>query len=217
MKKLVIFDLDGTLLYTLEDIRKSLNFVLEKHGYRAVSLEKTETLVGNGAKNLIASASGESGEKLDELFLELSAVMKSCDNALTVLYAGLDGELLKLKNAGFKLAIVSNKPDGAVQEIYKQKLSKFGFDYVAGANPSLYAVKPDKACVEYCLNALGVQKQDAVYVGDSEVDAKTAKNAGIDCVSVLWGYRRKEQILGGGGYNFISEPSELYDAVMKLN
>lgn len=217
MKKVVIFDLDGTLLYTLEDIRKCLNFVLEKHGYRAVSLEKTERLVGNGAKRLIADATGESGEKLEELFLELSAVMKGCDNALTVLYKGLDEELVKLKNAGFKLAIVSNKPDGAVQEIYKQKLSEFKFDYVAGANPSLYAVKPDKACVEYCLNAVGVSKSEAVFIGDSEVDVKTAINADVDCISVLWGYRRKNEIISGGGYNFISNPSELFDAVMKLN
>ena len=216
MKKLVIFDLDGTLLYTLEDINKSLNYVLEKHGYRAVSVEETEKMVGYGAKNLIAQASLESGEKLEELFIELTAVMKECDNSLTVLYKGLNETLIALKNQGVKLAIVSNKPDVAVKEIYNQKLKEYDFNYVAGANPNLYPVKPNGQCVEYCLNALNVDKKDAVYVGDSEVDVETAKNAGIDCISVLWGYRKKPDIEKVGGSNFVSKTSELFGAIKNL-
>ena len=216
MKKLVIFDLDGTLLYTLEDINKSLNIVLEKHGYRAVSVDKTKNMVGYGAKKLIELASNESGEKLDSLFAELKAVMSSSDNSLTTLYNGLDKVLISLKNKGYKLAIISNKPNEATQEIYKQKLSEYKFDYVSGANANLFKVKPDKECVEYCLNLLNVDKKDAVYVGDSEVDVQTAINANIDCISVLWGYRSRQEISKAGKSNFVSTPNELLDMIEKI-
>ena len=108
--------------------------MLEKHGYRAVSVDKTKNMVGYGAKKLIELASNESGEKLDSLFAELKAVMSSSDNSLTTLYIGLDNVLIALKNKGYKLAIISNKPNEATQEIYKQKLSEYKFDYVSGAN-----------------------------------------------------------------------------------
>lgn len=215
MKKLVIFDLDGTLLYTLADINKSLNYVLTKHGYSAIKLSDTAKMVGHGAKNLIMQASGESGEKLEQLAKELFEVMRASDNLLTVVYDGLSEELLRLKNAGLSLALVSNKPDGATQNIYNEKLSRFNFSYVSGAKPNC-PVKPDKSCVINCLNALGVSPCDAVYVGDSDVDYLTAKNAGIDCVSVLWGYRSKKEIESVGGANFISKPSELFSAIMNL-
>ena len=216
MKKLVIFDLDGTLLYTLEDINKSLNIVLEKHGYRAVSVDKTKNMVGYGAKKLIELASNESGEKLDSLFAELKAVMSSSDNSLTTLYNGLNKVLISLKNKGYKLAIISNKPNEATQEIYKQKLSEYKFDYVSGANINLFKVKPDKECVEYCLHLLNVDKKDAVYVGDSEVDVQTAINANIDCISVLWGYRSRQEISKAGKSNFVSTPNELLDMIEKI-
>ena len=148
---------------------------------------------------------------------ELFEVMRASDNSLTVVYDGIAEQITRLKNQGVTFALISNKPDGATQNIYNEKLSQFGFSYVAGANPKLYPVKPDKACVEACLNALGFDKKDAVYIGDSDVDYLTAKNAGIDCISVLWGYRSKQEIESVGATNFISNPSELFDAVMRLN
>lgn len=217
MKKLVIFDLDGTLLYTLADINKSLNYVLEKHGYSLIKLEDTAKMVGHGAKNLIMQASNESGEKLEMLSKELFEVMRASNNELTVVYDGIAEQIYKLQKVGVKFALVSNKPDGATQNIYKEKLSKFNFSYVAGAKPELYPVKPDKACVVACLSELNIDKNDAVYVGDSDVDYLTAKNAEIDCISVLWGYRTKEEIESVGANNFISKTDELFDAVMKLN
>ena len=107
MKKLVIFDLDGTLLYTLADINKSLNYVLEKHGYSTVKLCDTAKMVGHGAKNLIMQASNESGEKLEALSKELFEVMRASDNSLTVVYDGLKEQLLKLKSKGVKFALIS--------------------------------------------------------------------------------------------------------------
>ena len=190
--------------------------MLEKHGYRAVSVDKTKNMVGYGAKKLIELASNESGEKLDSLFAELKAVMSSSDNSLTTLYNGLDNVLISLKNKGYKLAIISNKPNEATQEIYKQKLSEYKFDYVSGANINLFKVKPDKECVEYCLNLLNVDKKDAVYVGDSEVDVQTAINANIDCISVLWGYRSRQEISKAGKSNFVSTPNELLDMIEKI-
>lgn len=216
MKKLVIFDLDGTLFYTIEDIAACLNLILSKYGYNTLTSEETRKLVGYGARNLVKSATNESGEKLDKLYSEYVELQRVCDNSKTYLYRGM-GEVLKyLKYSRVKLAVVSNKPDAVTKELCNQKLLEYKFDYIAGANPELYPIKPDKACIEYCLNVLNVDKRDAVYVGDSEVDVATAKNAEIECISVLWGYRDKEQIERGGGYNFVSNAAELLNAIEKI-
>ena len=217
MKKLVIFDLDGTLLDTIGDIKYCINIVLEKNGYKTLSSEEVVKCLGYGAKKLVYLAAGKpDDETLERLFSEYVPLQEKSDNSLTVLYDGLEKVLTELKNKGYKLAIVSNKPDSVTQIVVEQKLKKYGFDFVTGNRPELFNPKPDKSCVEYCLNALNVDKKDAIFVGDSEVDVKTFKSAGIDGIGVLWGFRPKSSLIEAGCEAFAENANELLTEILKF-
>lgn len=209
-KDLYIFDLDGTLLYTLDDIKDSLNDTIIKFGYNAVDSEQTRLFIGSGAKNLIKRATGlQDGEELDKILSIYIEKQRNCTNDKTILYDGLDEVLFELKKNGKKLAIISNKPDSVTQKVYDKLLSRYHFDYVYGNKPKLFKIKPNRECIDYCLNNLGVDRGRAVYIGDSEVDVQTANNAEMDCVCVLWGYRKREDMEKEGGKVFVSTPKEL--------
>ena len=217
MKKLIIFDLDGTLLNTLEDIRDCMNKVLENNGYRTLNPDEILKCVGYGAKKLVYLAAGQpDNETHERLFKEYVPLQQASDNSKTVLYDGLDSVLVALKQKGYKLAIVSNKPDSVTQIVVEQKLSKYGFDFVTGNRPELFNPKPDKSCVEFCLNTLGVDKEDAIFVGDSEVDVQTFMNAGIDGIGVLWGFRKKSDMEEKGCVHFASTAEELLEKILKF-
>ena len=217
MKKLVIFDLDGTLLNTLEDIKECLNIALEKFGYKTLTTPEVLKRVGYGAKKLVELALGNpTPEELEKVFNVYVPLQAKCDNSKTVLYDGLDEVLVSLKRKGYKLAIVSNKPDSVTQIVCEQKLKKYGFDFITGNRPELFSPKPDKSCVEYCLNSMGIDKKDAIYVGDSEVDVKTFVSAGLDGIGVLWGFRPKELLVDAGCVHFASDGQELLDKILSF-
>ena len=133
MKNTVIFDLDGTLLYTLEDIMDSVNDALSKFNLPAITIEQTLSYVGRGAKSLMEQATKlPAGEEFDKIFDYFIKVYENNPNEKTRLYDGLDELLIKLKKDGFKLAILSNKPNEATQAVYNQLLSKYNFDFVVG-------------------------------------------------------------------------------------
>ena len=214
MKKAVIFDLDGTLINTIYDITDCLNVTLKKFGLKTYGYNETLKMVGRGAKYLVTAASGLTGEKLEEVYRDYVKVQKDCKNEKTCLYDGV-GELLKtLDEEGYLLAVVSNKPDSVAQVVKKDKFEGYNFAYFAG-NKDGVPTKPDKGCVEHCLNAIGVEKENVVYVGDSEVDVLTAQNAGVKCVGVLWGFRQKSELIENGCKLFASTAKELYDIVKK--
>ncbi|MBE5744255.1 MAG: HAD family hydrolase [Clostridiales bacterium] len=217
MKKLVIFDLDGTLLDTLEDIRECINVVLENNGYKTLSKSEVLKCVGYGAKKLVYLAANKpDDEKWEKMFNEYVPLQLASDNSKTVLYDGLDNVLVELKNRGYKLAIVSNKPDSVTQPVVKQKLGKYGFDFITGNRPELFNPKPDKSCVEYCLNTLSIKKEDAIFVGDSEVDVQTFKGAGVDGIGVLWGFRPKEMLVDAGCERFAENAEQLLNEIIKM-
>lgn len=217
MKKLIIFDLDGTLLDTVEDLRYCVNLVLEKHGYKTVSSERIVECLGYGAKQLVYLAAGKPDKETHEkLFAEYVPLQEKSDNRYTSLYDGLDELLIKLKQLGFKLAIVSNKPDSITQIVVNQKLSKYGFDFVTGNRPELFNPKPDKSCVEYCLSSLGIDKKDALFIGDSEVDVQTFIGAGIDGIGVTWGFRPKKTLIDAGCINFADTANQLLEEILKF-
>lgn len=218
MKKLIIFDLDGTLLDTVEDLRYCVNLLLEKHGYKTVSSQEIVKCLGYGAKQLVYLAAGKPDKETHEkLFAEYVPMQEKSDNRYTCLYAGLDEMLIKLKSLGFKLAIVSNKPDSVTQIVVNQKLSKYGFDFVTGNRPELFNPKPDKSCVEYCLSSLGIDKKDALFIGDSEVDVQTFVGAGIDGIGVTWGFRPKQMLVEAGCKHFADTAKELLEQILKFN
>ena len=214
MKKALIFDLDGTLLNTIYDITDCLNATLKKFGLKTHTYDETLKMVGRGAKYLVKAATNLDGEKFDEVYNDYVELQKNCKNEKTCIYDGM-GELLKaLDSEGYILAVVSNKPDSVAQVVKKDKFKGYNFAYFAG-NKEGVPTKPDKGCVEHCLKEIGVEKDNAVYVGDSEVDVDTAKNAGVKCVGVLWGFREKSELLSHGCENFAATAKELYSIIKK--
>jgi phosphoglycolate phosphatase len=214
MKKLIIFDLDGTLLDTIEDIRFTLNSVLEEYNLKTIDRENLIGKLGFGARRLVELSIPKDNPYLFEpIFDKYAKRLKNSTNERTVLYDGLDGVLKALKKDGYRLAVVSNKPDDAVKVVCEQKLGAYGFEFFMGNDAKLFKPKPDKSCVEYCLNRLGVKKEDAIYVGDSEVDVETFLNAEMDGIGVLWGFRSKETLIDAGCKNIAKTPSELYEII----
>ncbi len=218
MKKLIIFDLDGTLLYTLDDIKETLNVVLQNNGYPTLSSEQVLKNVGYGAKELVRRSLGNPTEEvLQKVFDEYVPLQEKSQNEYTKLYDGLDSVLVSLKEKGYKLAIVSNKPDSVTQIVYDQLLKQYNFDFVTGNRPGVFNPKPDKTCVEYCLNTLKMNSEDAIYVGDSEVDVKTFVNSNVDGIGVTWGYRPKQLLVDAGCVHFASNPNELLEKIINFN
>lgn len=217
MKKLIIFDLDGTLLYTVEDILDALNKVLVNYGYSTLTEKQVLLNLGYGSKELVRRSSKCTDEKIfEKMYADYVALQEDCKNEKTRLYDGLDEVLIELKKLGYKMAIVSNKPDSITQVVYEQLLKKYNFDFVTGNRPELFNPKPDKTCVEYCLNTLNISKEDAVYVGDSEVDVQTFVASNVDGIGVTWGFRPKYLLEENGCTNFANTPKELLDLIVKM-
>jgi len=212
----VVFDLDGTLLDTLGDLADGVNFALTQYGYPARTLEEVRQFVGNGVRNLIElSIPGGIGNPDFEPCLHMfkEHYSKNMQNK-TRPYEGVVELLEALRKAGIKTAIVSNKFDKAVKELSKEY---FG-DHIAvsiGESVRIHK-KPAPDCVYEALHELGSPARTAIYVGDSEVDVRTAHNAGLPCVGVTWGFREKEILVAEGAEYIIDHPLELLD-ILKNN
>lgn len=201
MIKAIIFDLDGTLLDTSRDIQKVLNNSLAKFSLPTLSLEKTIEYVGDGAKKLIERAVGGCTNLVEEVYADYVVNFVNCDNNLTTLFNKEAETLQKFKDYNIKLAIISNKPQGATERVYAKFLSKFDFCEVLGQTEH-YPLKPNPASTLAIISKLGVNKDDCLYVGDGDADVITAKGAGIRCVSALWGFRSREQLEKAGATEF---------------
>lgn len=215
MKKAVIFDLDGTLLDTLEDLADSVNVTLEYMGFPKRTLEEIRCFVGNGMRQLINCAvpSGISKTKIEETFDYFCKYYFAHCNEKTKPYSGIPELLDELVRRNYKLAVVSNKRDEAVKELCSRYFSMI--EVTAGDKPGRNR-KPAPDGVECVLKQLDCEKNEAVYVGDSEVDILTAGNAGIDCINVAWGFRTENELLSNGAVNLIFKPNELLRLLEKL-
>lgn len=205
----VIFDLDGTLLDTLEDLKDAVNHALACCGMPERSLEEIRRFVGNGIRNLMRRAvpHGEDNPEFEQAFAEFQNYYKLHCNDKTKPYPGVPQMLEELKEKGYHLAIVSNKADFAVkelQEIYFREAIEAAIGEREGV-----ARKPAKDTVMQALCELGVTAESAIYVGDSDVDVMTAKNAGIPCISVTWGFRDREFLKEHGAVLFADDTKEL--------
>ncbi|MBO6256480.1 HAD family hydrolase [bacterium] len=210
--KLVIFDLDGTLLNTLEDLTDSTNFILKYFNYSTRSIDEVRNFVGNGVAKLIERAipyglNNPNYKKCLELFKDN---YKANMNNKTAPYSGIMEMLLELKKMGVKIAVVSNKFDEAVRNLCDKYFEDL-IDFSAGENESGgIRKKPAPDTVLKVLEYFNVKKRNAIYVGDSEVDIQTAKNAGLECISVLWGFKNKEFLQKYGAKILISKPDEIF-------
>lgn len=213
MKKAVIFDLDGTLLNTLDDLADSTNYALSRFGYPTRTIEEVRQFVGNGVAKLIERAIPEG--KNNPNFEKCLAIFKEnyAQNMYnkTAPYNGIIEMLSNLKSKGIKIAVVSNKFDFAVKELCKKYFEGF-IDFAAGENEAQgIRKKPAPDTVISVLNKFNFAPEDAVYVGDSDVDIMTAKNSKMPCISVTWGFRDEKFLLENGATILINAPSEIYN------
>lgn len=203
MKIGILFDLDGTLLDTLDDLYTATNHILRQFGCPERSLKEVRQIVGNGAREQVRKAlpGREDDPPLDEVFAKYLAYYNvSCEQGTAAPYPGVLEAMAQLEKK-YSLAVVSNKPDPAVQALAKKH---FGDVYARGVREDCPR-KPAPDMVYRTMEDLGVDK--CIYVGDSEVDVATAKNAGVPCLTVLWGFRDKD-VLEEAGATYFCEKTE---------
>ncbi len=207
--KTYIFDLDGTLLSTLADLAASTNYALRTHHMPERSLDEVRRFVGNGVKKLMERAipDGLNNPLFEETFATFRQHYMQHNLDTTQPYPGIMQLLEQLKAEGKNIAVVSNKFYAATRELCRH----FFGDLVPVAIGEREDIrkKPAPDTVIEALRELGVDKEGAVYIGDSDVDIMTAKNSGMPCVSVLWGFRDKEFLLEHGATPLISQPEEM--------
>lgn len=209
--KAVVFDLDGTLLNTLYDLTDSVNEALKTYGQPERTLEEIRSFVGNGIRNLIIEAvqNGEKNPLFEEIFSYFKEYYKNHCNRKTAPYEGVMELIKELKDRGIKMAIVSNKIDAGVKELNAVHFADY-IDVAIGEQEGI-SRKPAPDSLMEALRVLGVDKENALYVGDSDVDIQTAKNAGICCVSAAWGYRELSFLVENDAENIIGHPLELLE------
>ncbi len=204
-----IFDLDGTLLSTLDDLAASTNYALQSQGLPTHTVDDVRRFVGNGVKKLIERAvpGGIDNPKFEAVYATFRSHYLEHSLDTTHPYPGVADVLAELKRRGKHIAVVSNKFYAATQELCRH----FFGDTVEVAIGEREGIrkKPAPDTVDEAFRQLGVGKEDAVYIGDSDVDVATAKNSGLPCISVLWGFRDRDFLVSCGAKTFITEPSQL--------
>ncbi len=209
----VIFDLDGTLLNTLDDLCDSVNFVLEHFGFEKITKEQTKGYVGNGIRKLIERAvpNGDKNPLFEPTFALFKEYYPTHSGIKTAPYEGICALLEKLKNEGVKLGVVSNKNHNAVLSLC-EKYFKDTFSIVVGEREGVMR-KPAPDSVLYALEKLGSNIEDTVYIGDSQVDVMTAKNCNMDLIAVTWGFRDEKDLTDAGAKVFARTPMEIYKII----
>ena len=207
--KNIIWDMDGTLLYTIEDLAASANYALKKNGLKERTLEEITEFVGNGLGVLAEKTvpGGKENKKFEDVLKDLREHYSKNYLVKTKPYDGIIKVLETLKNMGIKMAIVSNKPDTQLEEL-RQKFFADTIDLSIGDKEGQRR-KPYPDGVFLAMEKLGAKKENTVYVGDSEVDLLTAENSGLDCISAAWGFRSKDFLIEHGAKTIISNPEQI--------
>ncbi len=215
-KTTVIFDLDGTLLDTLQDLADAVNYALRKEGMPERTIDEVRQFVGNGVRLLMIRAvpGGESNPLFEETFAQFKEYYGEHCNDNTKPYEGMIELLETLKSKGYSVAIVSNKIDFAVKEL--SALYFKGIVPVAIGEKEGVRRKPAPDTVREALKELGRIAEESVYVGDSDVDIETAKNAGMPCVSVLWGFRDREFLEEHGAKRYARTAEDVLKLVEQM-
>ena len=209
----IIFDLDGTLLNTLEGLKNSTNFALKKFNCPEITLEQTRSFVGNGVQKLIERAipNGEKNPDFEKCLNTFKEHYSKTMYQKTVAYDGIEDMLTELKRKGIKTGVVSNKFDTAVKELCKNYFD--GLIIVAiGESPNVRK-KPAPDSVLKAMKILGAKPENTLYVGDSDVDIQTAKNSNLKSVGVTWGFRDRELLEKEGADFIINTPCELLELI----
>jgi len=210
----VIFDLDGTLLNTLDDLANSINYALETMGFPTHTIDDVRRFVGCGAKELARRASpvGSSEDVIEQVLAQFRAHYSTHSTVLTAPYPGIFDMMDQLKKAGIQQAVVSNKPDAQVRSLCERYFS----DYVTLAAGDREGVKrkPEPDAVWMAMEEMGAKKSRTLYVGDSDVDVITARNAEVDCAAVTWGFRSEEELRQAGAVHLFDTAEQLTDWIV---
>ncbi len=210
MEKLVIFDLDGTILDTLKDIAFYSNEMLEHFGYPPRTDKEIMQFIGNGAKKLVQRClpNGVDEQRLEECLSYYNDIYTKSGSVRTCVFDGMKEVCLTLKERGYKLAILTNKPQETTNKVHARYMSDMGFDMVVGQRANA-KIKPDPTEALKIAKTLNVLPANAYFVGDGETDVETAINANMNGIAVLWGYRSKAQLEKAGSTVFADMPSDL--------
>ena len=210
-----VFDLDGTILDTLCDLRDSVNFALSKNGLPNRSTEEIRAFVGNGIRLLIERSVPRNTEEeiVDRCFSDFKAHYKENSANLTKPYDEIINVLNELKSKGVKIAVVSNKADFAVQGLMLRYFPDI-FHFAVGEREGVRR-KPSPDSVFTAMKFLNADKNKTVYIGDSDVDIETARNSGIPCIAVTWGFRDKEVLEKLNPEYIIDKPSQITEIIIE--
>ena len=216
MIKVCIFDLDGTLTNTLESMTYSVNLTLEEMGLSKITKDQCRLFVGNGARVLIEKslkAAGDTDASRIEEGMEIYGRIfdRNCTYHVTP-YEGIPEMLKALKDKGIQLAVLSNKPDRQTVKVVKAIFGEELFDYAQGQKEGIRR-KPEPDGVWYLMEQMHVSKEECLYIGDSEVDAATGRNAGLKTIGVLWGFRDRKTLETAEVDDLIDRPDELLQFV----
>lgn len=213
MKRTLIFDLDGTVLNTLKDLRNSVNFALKSNGYPEKSLEEVKKSVGNGLKMLIRRVLPPDAEEetVDAVLAAMKAHYRLHCHDETKPYPGIPALLKRLHTEGYRIALVSNKADAMTKELHRVFFAD-SIDVAIGEMEQIRR-KPAPDMVLEALRQLGSSGSDAVCIGDSEVDIATARNAGLPCLCVAWGFRSEQELRAAGAERVFQTTNDLYKAI----
>ena len=214
--KACIFDLDGTLTNTLESMTYSVNLTLEEMGLSKITKDQCRLFVGNGARVLMEKslkAAGDTDASRIEEGMEIYGRIfdQNCTYHVTP-YEGIPEMLKALKDKGIQLAVLSNKPDRQTVKVVKAIFGEELFDYAQGQKEGIRR-KPEPDGVWYLMEQMHVSKEECLYIGDSEVDAATGRNAGLKTIGVLWGFRDRKTLETAGADDLIDSPDELLQFV----
>jgi phosphoglycolate phosphatase len=210
----ILFDMDGTLMETLEDIADSLNAILRQLGCPERRMDEVRAFVGNGAEMLVRRAmpEGSGEEEITRALTLYQAHYAAHCREKTQPYEGIVPLLEALKRAGRSVAVVSNKPEGALRTLCDEYFEGL-VQVVSGDLPGRRR-KPWPDMADAALAALGAERKDAVYVGDSEVDVQTGRNAELPVIAVSWGFRGREKLEAAGAETIVDTPEELLERLL---
>lgn len=214
MQKLVIFDLDGTLLDSLPDIHICVNKTLERFGYPQHTITDVMQFIGNGARNLIKRSlpNGIADQEIDKILAYYNKIYTESGSPETRLFDGIAETVKVFHVRGYKLAILTNKPQITTDAIYRDYMSDLPFDKVVGQREG-FKIKPDPTVALSIIEELGAEPQNTYFVGDGDTDVQTAQNAGVNGIATLWGYRSKAQLAAVGATVFAEQPKDLLDII----
>ncbi len=214
MNKIVIFDLDGTLLHSLPDIHYYVNKMLAHFGFPERSQNEVMQFIGNGAKNLVKRSlpDGVSEELVNKCHKYYNEIYTASNSPRTKLFDGVDSALKRLKERGYKLAILTNKPQITTDKIHSEYMTGLNLDMVVGQKDGV-KIKPDPATTLSIISKLNGTADNTYFVGDGETDVLTATNSNTKGIAVLWGYRNKQQLESAGAKIFASSFEELLSII----